>query len=41
MLARNEHREEILALLEYLARHDLMTGVREKAQEALTADMQR
>ncbi|HEY1350024.1 MAG TPA: toll/interleukin-1 receptor domain-containing protein [Ktedonobacteraceae bacterium] len=38
LLARNEHREEVLALLEYLALHDLMSGVREKAQEALAAD---
>jgi ribosomal protein L37E len=40
LLARHEHREEALALLEYLARHDLMSGVREKAQEALAADTQ-
>ena len=38
MLQRNEHREEILAILEYLANHDLMMGVRDKAQEALEAD---
>lgn len=38
MLKRDEHREAILALLEYLAHNDLMMGVREKAQEALDAD---
>jgi hypothetical protein len=41
LLARNEHREEVLALLDYLARHDLITGVREKAQEALDAEEQK
>jgi len=41
LLARNEHREEVLALLDYLARHDLITGVREKAQEALDAEAQK
>lgn len=35
MLQRGEHREEVLAVLEYLARNDLMSGVREKAQSAL------
>lgn len=40
MLKRNERREEVLAVLEYLARHDLMMGVREKAQEVLDADAQ-
>ena len=38
MLQRGEHREEVLALLEYLAHNDLMMGVREKAQEVLDAD---
>lgn len=41
LLARNAHREEVLALLDYLARHDLITGVREKAQEALDAEAQK
>jgi TIR domain len=38
MLKRDEHREAVLALLEYLAHNDLMMGVREKAQEALDVD---
>src|SRR5437868_8933918 len=38
MLQRNENREELLAILEYLANHDLMMGVRDKAKEALEAD---
>lgn len=38
MLARDENREEVLALLSYLAQHDLMPGVREKAQEVLDAE---
>jgi hypothetical protein len=38
MLKQNEHREEVLAILEYLAQNDLMMGVREKAQEVLDAD---
>jgi len=38
MLARGEHRAELLPLLDYLAHHDLMNGVREKAQAALDAD---
>ncbi|SRR6266567_2221245 len=33
MLQRDEHREGVLAILEYLAHHDLMMGVREQAQE--------
>lgn len=37
MLQRGEHREVVLALLEYLAHNDLMMGVREKAQEVLDA----
>jgi hypothetical protein len=41
MLKRGEHREAVLAVLAYLARHDLMMGVREKAQEALDADAKR
>lgn len=35
MLQRGEQREAVLAMLEYLARNDLMDGVREKAREAL------
>ncbi len=35
MLRRGEHREETLAILEYLARNDLMDGVREKARSVL------
>jgi len=38
MLKRDEHREAVLALLEYLAHNDLMMGVREKAQEVLDTD---
>ena len=38
MLTRNEHREAVLAILEYLAHNDLMIGVRDKAQEVLDAD---
>jgi len=38
MLQQGEHREEVLALLEYLAHNDLMMGVRDKAQEVLDAD---
>ena len=38
MLQRGEHREEVLAILEYLAHTDLMMGVRDKAQEVLDAD---
>lgn len=38
MLRKNEHREAVLAILEYLGHHDLMTGVRERAQEVLDAD---
>jgi TIR domain len=38
MLKRNEHREAVLALLEYMARNDMMMGVRDKAQEVLDAD---
>lgn len=41
MLQHGEHREEILAILEHLARNDLMNGVREKAQAALDADAKR
>lgn len=40
MLQRGEHREEVLAVLEYLAHNDLMSGVREKAQEVLAAATQ-
>jgi hypothetical protein len=38
MLQRGEHREAVLALLEYLAHNDLMMGVRDKAQEVFDAD---
>lgn len=38
MLQRNEHREEVLAILEYLASNDLMMGVRDKAQGVIEAD---
>lgn len=37
MLKRGEHRVEVLAALAYLAQHDLMSGVKEKAQEMLDA----
>ncbi len=40
MLQHGEHREEVLAILEYLARNDLMTSVREKAQDVLKAATQ-
>jgi len=35
MLQHGEHRESVLAVLEYLALNDQMTSVREKAQEVL------
>lgn len=35
MLKRNEQREAVLAILEYLARNDLMMGMREKAEQVL------
>lgn len=35
MLQRGEHREEVLAILEYLERNDLLDGVREKARSVL------
>ena len=38
MLQRGEHREAVLAVLEYLATKDLMMGVRDKAQEVIDAD---
>lgn len=41
MLKRNEHREMVLSILEYLAQHDAMTGVRDKAREVLEADKKR
>ncbi|GAC1408101.1 MAG: hypothetical protein NVSMB49_28290 [Ktedonobacteraceae bacterium] len=41
MLTRNEHREAVLAILEYLAHNDLMMGVREKAQDVIDADTNR
>jgi hypothetical protein len=37
LLKQAEHREPVLAILEYLAKNDLMMGVREKAQEVLAA----
>jgi|GEM_PF-1163194 len=40
MLQRGEHHEEVLAILEYLAHNDLMSGVREKAQGVLAAASQ-
>jgi ribosomal protein S27E len=40
MLARAEHREEVLAVLQYLAQRDLMIGVRERAREVLDAGKQ-
>lgn len=36
MLQRGEHRQEVLAILEYIARNDLMSGVREKAEGVLS-----
>ena len=41
MLQRDERREEVLAILEYLAQSDLMMGVREKAQDVLDVDAKR
>jgi TIR domain-containing protein len=41
MLKQNEHREEVLAIVAYLARNDLMMGVRDKAQEVLDTDAKR
>ena len=41
MLQRGEHREAVLAILEYLAHNDLMMGVRDRAQEVLDADASR
>jgi TIR domain len=38
MLKRDEQREGVLAILDYLAHTDLMMGVREKAQEVLDTD---
>jgi TIR domain len=38
MLQRGEHREEVLAILEYLAGNDVMEGVRQKAQAVLNAE---
>lgn len=40
MLKRNEQREAVLAVLEYLAQNDLMMGVREAARAAIEADAQ-
>jgi len=41
MLQHSEHREEVLAILEHLARNDLMNGVRERALAVLDADARR
>lgn len=41
LLAQDEQREAVLAILAYLAQHDQMDGVREKAKEAIAADTQR
>ena len=41
MLLHNEQRASVLAILTYLAQHDLLVGVRELAQEALDADVRR
>jgi hypothetical protein len=41
MLERNEQRPAVLALLAYLAQHDLIIGVREQAQQALGTDARR
>jgi TIR domain len=38
MLRRSEHREEMLALLEYLAKNDLTMGVRDKSRQVLDAE---
>ena len=38
LLQRGEQREQVLAVLEYLAHNDILIGVREKAQEVLDAD---
>lgn len=41
MLTRNEQREAVLAVLEYLAQNDLMMGVRDAARKAIEADAQK
>jgi len=41
MLKRDEHREAVLAILEYLAHTDLMMGVREQAQAVLDANAEK
>jgi hypothetical protein len=41
ILQQGEHREEVLAILEYLAQNDLMMGIRDKAQEVLDAEAKR
>jgi hypothetical protein len=38
LLQRNEHRDELLALLAYIARKDMITSVRDKAQALLDAE---
>jgi hypothetical protein len=37
ILQQGEHREEVLVILDYLARNDLISSVRQKAQEVLKA----
>jgi hypothetical protein len=41
MLQRGEHQKGVLAMLEYLAVNDRIVGVRDKAKEALDADVKR
>jgi hypothetical protein len=41
MLKRGERQEAILVLLEYLARYDLMTDLKKKAQETINNNMKR
>jgi nucleoside phosphorylase len=38
LLQQNQHREEVLAILQYLARYDLIRSVQDLAQEVLRAD---
>jgi len=38
MIKQGEHSENLLALLQYLAKHDLIMGVRDRAQEVLDAE---
>ena len=41
LLKRNEHRDELLALLEYIANKDTFTSVRDKAQVLLDAEQKK